>query len=441
MSAALDMTEREFLEGELGYHDAGYNVHEPTQPQHIGLLLPHREVLYGGAAGGGKTDWLLMSALQYVDVPGYAALILRKTSTQLNLPGAIVPRSKEWLSGTDAEWSEKRLQWTFPSGAVLKFGHLQHENDKYDYQGAEVHFVGFDELTQFTESQYRYLFSRTRRPDIEGVEASNIPIRFRAGSNPGGIGHDWVKQRFLTDRKASRRFMPAKLQDNPYLDHDEYVESLNELDPVTRKQLLEGDWTARASGGYFKREWVDFCDAAPADAEQCRGWDLAATKAKPGADPDWTVGAKVSEKDGHYFVGPLLRDRYSPNGLDKALVATAHMDGQPCKIRIEQEPGSSGKIATAHFVKLLAGFDVRGKSATGSKLSRFGPFASQCEAGNVTFVNGPWVGDCIDELEALQADDSHAHDDQADAISIAFNDLAGGGMSIEDSMAMMRSAA
>lgn len=425
LASSLPLEARQALESAASYHDAGYSPHSPTPRQHAGLLLPHFEVLYGGAAGGGKTDWELMGALQYVDIPGYSALLLRRTFAQLSKSDGLIPRSHEWLAGSDAEWSAKDSRWTFPSGARLEFGHVQHEIDKYNYQGAAYQSVSFDELTQFTESIYRYLISRIRRPSDKANPLSQVPLRVRCGSNPGGVGHDWVKRRFITENTANRAFLPAKLSDNPYLDAEEYAKGLALLDPVTRAQLLEGDWTARASGGFFKREWIDFTEAAPSDAKSVRGWDLAATKEKPGSDPDWTVGAKVWEKDRHWFVGPILRDRYSPNGLDRAISSTAHMDGQACKIRIEQEPGSSGKIALAHFIKLLAGFDVRGKPATGSKLSRFGPFASQCEAGNVTFINGPWLTDCIDELEALQADDTHAHDDQADAIALAFNELTG----------------
>jgi predicted phage terminase large subunit-like protein len=411
------------LSAATAYHDAGYAPHKPTPRQLAGLLLPQLEVLYGGAAGGGKTDWELLGALQYVDVPGYAALCLRRTFAQLNKSDGLIPRSHEWLAGTDARWSAKDARWTFPSGALLEFGHVQHEVDKYNYQGAAYQMIAFDELTQFSESIYRYLLSRLRRPKDPNNPVSRIPLRVRSGSNPGGVGHDWVKQRFMTDLTPNRVFIPAKLSDNPYLDAEEYAKSLALLDPITRAQLLNGDWAARASGGFFKREWIDFVDAAPNDVRQCRGWDLASTKLKLGTDPDWTAGAKVSEKNGHFFVGPIIHDRYSPNELDRVLVSTANMDMAACKVRIEEEPGSSGKIATAHFVKLLAGFDVRGRRPTGSKLKAFAPFASQCEGGNVSFVSGAWNSGCIDELEALTHDDSHAHDDYADAISLAFNEL------------------
>lgn len=255
-------------------------VAEPVDPLGVRLLCsPHQpeprqaaflklgdlgvlEALYGGAAGGGKSDCLLMAALQYVDVPGYAALLLRRTYADLALPGAIMSRSKDWLMGSDAHWSEKDFRWTFPSGATLSFGYLQTFNDVYRYQSAEFQFIGFDELTQFTESEYRYLFTRLRRPSGDGTLAA-LPLRMRGASNPGGRGHGWVKRRFIEktpdpddpqdtiERAAARIFIPARLGDNPHVDQAAYIESLNNVDPFLRAQMLDGDWDAREPG-----DWV-----------------------------------------------------------------------------------------------------------------------------------------------------------------------------------------
>ena len=199
------------------------------------------EVFYGGAAGGGKSDWILMGALEYVDVPGYAAIIFRRTFTDLALPGAIMARSHEWLDNSDAHWNAKK-QWEFPSGAVLQFAFMDKAGDELRYQSAEFQFVGFDELTQFPESQYTYLFSRLRRPKTGPL--GKVPLRMYAASNPGGIGHGWVKQRFPIDgRPRGRRiFIPAKIADNPHLDADAYRESLSRLGEVLRSQLERGDW-------------------------------------------------------------------------------------------------------------------------------------------------------------------------------------------------------
>ena len=95
-----------------------------------------------------------MGALQFVDVPGYAAILFRRTYADLSLPGALMDRAKEWLAGTAARWSDKEKTWHFPSGATLTFGYLEHEDDKYRYQSSEFQFLGFDELTQFSEAQF-----------------------------------------------------------------------------------------------------------------------------------------------------------------------------------------------------------------------------------------------------------------------------------------------
>lgn len=245
-----------------------YSPHTPTPPQAAFLKLGDlgvRDALYGGAAGGGKSDALLMAALQYVDVPGYAAIILRKTFADLSLPGAIMDRAKTWLAGTDARWNDRDSRFTFPSTATLSFGYLQHANDRYRYASAEFQFIAFDELTQFPKPDFTFLFSRLRRPS--GVADDNplakVPLRMRAASNPGGIGHEWVKDRYIirkpdpddpedtAARARSRIFIGAKLHDNPHVDQKAYIQNLQELDPFLRQQMLDGDWDADEPG-----DWV-----------------------------------------------------------------------------------------------------------------------------------------------------------------------------------------
>jgi Terminase large subunit, T4likevirus-type, N-terminal len=203
--------------------------------------LDCEEAFYGGAAGGGKSAALLAGALQYVDVAGYRAAILRRTYTQLSKGDALIPLSHEWLQGTDARWSEQKKTWTFPSGATIEFGHVKDENAKYDYQGAAYHYVAFDELTQFTRSVYEYIaFSRQRRrADMADL---GIPVRVRSAANPGGIGHGWVRQRFISDRDPQVVYIPAKVRDNPGLDADDYEQRLRKLSPLLAQQLLDGNW-------------------------------------------------------------------------------------------------------------------------------------------------------------------------------------------------------
>lgn len=197
-----------------------------------------------------------MAALQYVDQPGYAAILFRRTYADLALPGALMDRARGWLH-KGARWNQQEKTWTFPSGATLSFGYLDHADDKYRYQSSEFQFIGFDELTQFGEAEYTYLFSRLRR-----LASSEIPLRVRSASNPGGAGHDWVRNRFLTNPK-NRVFVSAKLADNPHLDQAEYRESLGVLDDTTKRQLLDGDWDANddrlISPDVMKECQVDNC--------------------------------------------------------------------------------------------------------------------------------------------------------------------------------------
>lgn len=251
---------------EVAVTPAMFIPQRPTARQKLFLdLKDKREVFYGGAAGGGKSSALLMAALEYIDVPGYSALILRKTYADLAKPGALLDRAQQWLRGK-AHWSDKNKTWTFPSGATLSFGYIDAENDKFNFQGAEFQFIGFDETSQFTKSQYAYLFSRLRR-----LKGSDVPIRMRAASNPGGLGAAWVYERFIpegfvpddaieekvwtkidvdeeTGDPIERYFVPARLDDNPHLDQAEYEQSLRELDPVTRAQLRRGDWQITVRG-------------------------------------------------------------------------------------------------------------------------------------------------------------------------------------------------
>lgn len=239
--------------------NANYCPHEPTTKQQAFLEYDGLEALYGGAAGGGKSDALLMAALQYVHVPGYAALLLRKSYPDLALPGAIMDRAKTWLTGTRARWDGINKRWSFPikkgeqddGVASLSFGYLKDEDDHLRYQGSEFQFVAFDEVTQFREKHYSYLFSRLRR-----LHGSDVPLRMRGATNPGGPGHVWVKGRFgIPDEVDMSRphvhkhptmgelvFFPAKLDDNPHVDRDEYELALSKLDSITQAQLRHGSW-------------------------------------------------------------------------------------------------------------------------------------------------------------------------------------------------------
>lgn len=364
---------------------------------------------------------MLMAALQYVDIPDYAALLLRRTFKALTLPEALLDRARMWFSGKGVVWQGDGNCFIFPSGAKIVYGYLESDRDVEQYQSAAFQFIGFDELTQFTEYQYRYMHSRTRR-----LADSPVPIRIRGASNPGSIGHEWVKQRFIVEGKEyNRPFIPATLDDNPHLDREAYTKSLNNLDPVTREQLLRGDWTARQSGGKFKREWFTIVDSAPVDCHMVRYWDMAATEKKANTDPDWTVGCKLGKtSQGKYYVMDMRRTRESPQSIQSLVEQTAKTDGGITKIYMEQEPGASGKILIDYYTRqVLGAYTFYGDKVTGSKVDRANPVSSQAEAGNICLVRGNWINAFLDEAEIFP---QGAHDDQVDALSGAFAQLNSG---------------
>ena len=247
---------------------------QPRQAEFMRRL--EDEALYGGAAGGGKSDCALVEALRQIHIPHYRGLILRKTYPQLS---ELIDRSYSIYSDfcPDAVYNESKHFWRFPSGAKIYFGSLAHENDRYNYQGKRYDFIDFDELTQFTFDEYSYLFSRNR-PSGAGTRCY-----MRAQANPGGIGHGWVKARFITpappmttiwetvkirfpdgreeQRRKSRIFIPSTVFDNKILleNDPDYLTRLASLPEAEKAALLYGDWDG-FSGQVFT-EWKNDPDA------------------------------------------------------------------------------------------------------------------------------------------------------------------------------------
>jgi len=387
------------------------------------LLTLDKEAFFGGAAGGGKSSSILMGAAMYLEEPGYNAILFRRTLEDHKLPEGLIPRSLEWWGGK-AKWNGADYRWTFPTGdktrpSTITFGYMRNSDDQYRYQSSAYQFIGFDELSHFEESQYRYMFSRLRR--LEGVE---IPLRMRCASNPGGVGHEWVKRRFIDPGSPRRPFIPSRLEDNPHLDQRSYRESLSELDPTTREQLLNGDWQVRPPGGMFKRGWFTLVKEAPVGSRAVRYWDLAATAPAPGKDPAWTVGALVSIKEGVYYIHDIQRLRGTPMDVERRVAQTAALDRmRPLIVDIwmEQEPGSSGVNTIDHYSReILVGYSFRGDKVTGDKETRAAPLSSAAEAGNVRIIVGHWVEEFLDETEAFP--DSR-YKDQVDAVSGAVSKL------------------
>lgn len=403
---------------------------EPSLTQKVFLRTYALEALFGGAAGGGKSSALLMSALQYVDVPGYSAILFRRTFADLSLPGALMDRFKSWIANyDDIHWNANSYVATFPSGARISFGYLNNTNDYLRYKGSEFQFIGMDEVTEIRESDYRYLFSRLRRPASGPV--SQVPLRMRAASNPAP---NWVRQRFIVEgQKEGRIFVPSLLTDNPGIDAASYRQALSALDPVERRRLEMGDWWSTSLGTLFNREdfvIVDPMDVPPVTsaARAVRFWDLAATEPHSGnPDPDWTVGTLMMFDQGIAYILDVRKIRAKGDRVEQLVAQTALEDGLTVPIRMEQEPGSSGKALVDQYARyVVPGYDLIGIRASGDKVTRARPFAAAVANGNVRLVRGAWLTDWLDEFASFP--EACHHDDQVDSAVGAFTHLAGLGL-------------
>ena len=296
------------------------NVIWRPQPKQVRFMeRTEYEVLYGGAAGGGKSDALLAEALRQVDIPHYRGIIFRKTYPQLS---ELIDRSQTLysLAFPKARYNDSKHFWQFPSGAKIYFGAMQHSKDKTNYQGKRYDFIGFDELTHFTWEEYSYMFSRNR-PSKNPKSNRRTICYIRASTNPGGVGHGWVKQRFIDaaepgqtiveevdvatpdggvrKMKRDRVFIPATIFDNKALleENPDYLGSLALLPEKERNALLYGDWDT-FEGQYFT-EWRSepdpaMCKKAGITVQQAKEQNRFTHVIEPldmtaGSRPGWTI--------------------------------------------------------------------------------------------------------------------------------------------------------
>jgi predicted phage terminase large subunit-like protein len=402
----------------------------------------------------------LLEVCRHYQNPLAGAVIFRKTSVQVRNTGGLWDESVRLFGPLGARQREAYLEHIFPSGYKCKFAYLEHAKDVLNFQGAQIPFIGFDELTHFTEHSFFYMLSRNR-------SVSGVPGYVRATCNPDAdswvrkfidwwIGKDgypipglsgvlrwfvrvddvlhWADSREelidrfgLENQPKSVTFIPSTLQDNKILmDKDpSYMASLMALPRVERLRLLGGNWDVRATAGsYFQQEWFEVIPAIPAGWRAViRFWDRAATK--PNAenkDPDYTRGLKLYVyADGTCVVADLKSMRDSPGAVEKLIKSVASHDGPGCIIASQVDPGSAGKTEAYHFTTMLSGYRVRTEVMTKNKETRAEPVSAQAEVGNIKVLRAPWNEEFFRELENFPPQEGLGHDDIVDVLSGAYN--------------------
>jgi predicted phage terminase large subunit-like protein len=434
-------------------------------PQTDFLQTKAHIAIFGGSAGGGKSFALLLEPLYHINNPNFNAVIFRRNSVQVRNPGGLWDESYALYTKLGGHPREINLEWTFPSGFRVKFGHLENEKTVYEWQGSAVPLIEFDELVHFTEKQFWYMLSRNRslsgvsgyiragcNPDVDSwvrklidwwIGEDGFPIRERSGvlrwfvrQNDeiiwGASREELVSKFGEESMPKSLTFIPSKVTDNKILMEKDpaYLANLKALPRVERMRLLDGNWNVRAAAGLlFQRGWFEVIDAVNAHkTHTIRYWDRAATKPNENnRDPDWTAGLKLSRlHTGVWVVEDVVRLRDTPLKVEQLIKNTASQDGHNVTICIEQDPGSSGVADAQNIVMKLAGYNVRVNKPTKDKVTRALPVSAQSEAGNIKVLRGPWNDAFFNELENFPSETDVGHDDQVDVLSGAFNETAGG---------------
>lgn len=454
------------------------NMLEPQAgPQTMFMASSADIVIYGGAAGGGKTYALLLEALRHKDVKNFGSVIFRKNHTQITAEGGLWDSSIKIFSQVpDAQQRKSpKLHWRFGSGAKLTFAHLDKEEDLQAWQGTEIAYLGFDELTHFSKHQFLYMLSRNRstcgikpyvratcNPDSDKWVAQFIswwidqdtgyPIKERSGIIRymyvlndviywGGSPEELADELNINPNECkSVTFIASRLEDNKILMQSDpsYLSNLKAMTEVDMERLLYGNWKIKSQAGrFFKRVQIPidgYLGMIPDDVVYwCRAWDLAATSEDENGNADYTAGVLIGKrKNGRYIVADVINKQIKAGEVESLILMTAISDrkkyGQSYKVRLPQDPGAAGKIVAKQYVNSLAGFNVKAEPISGSKELRATPFAAQWQNGFIDVLVADWNEMYFNQLESFP---ESKNDDMVDASSDAFNELTNNSFDID----------
>lgn len=464
------------LDSYSSYRDANDFGPQPG-PQEAFLSCGADIAIYGGAAGGGKTYGLLLEVCRHADNPDFGGVIFRRQAIQVKSAGGLYDTSFNIYPHLGAiPHLAPYPNWTFPSGANLSFNHITNDTDLLAWQGSQLAFIGFDELTHFTQRQFFYMMSRNRsvssirpyirattNPDADSwvakliewwIDDAGFAIPERSGvvrwfvtiddKFMWGDSFDELKSRFPQLIPKSLSFIPSKLTDNQILiDADPgYLANLMNLPRVDRERLLSGNWKVRwASGSYFPRNKVSIIPEIPTDVDSwVRRWDLAATTpSELNPSPDATVGVLMGKRhNGRTVIAHVINIRENAHIVRETIKNIAEQDRATYCDRtgrrmmanppympsfvtvIPIDPGQAGKAQAESLIAEMFGHHIKGERETGPKQVRAEPLSAQWCAGNVDIVAGAWNSDYLGELEAFP---DAKHDDAVDASSGAFLEL------------------
>lgn len=425
-------------------------------------------VIYGGAAGGGKSYALLLEILRWIHLPGFRAIFFRRSLPQITQLGGLWDKSREIYPHFKGVPNENEHLYKFPAGAIAKFAGMLREDDCMQHDGAQYALICFDELIHFTEKQFWYMVSRNR-------STCGVRSYIRATTNPRKTS--WVKKfirwwldadgkypdpaksgriRWLLrrnnvihwadspdellqkfpDAKAehckSVAFIPAKLSDNPALTNSDpgYQANINAMTEAERERLGSGNWdTDDEPGDYFREEFFPPVPMPqPNEFEQVvRYWDRAATKpSENNPDPDWTRGLLMGKRksDGKPVILHVAGLRDTPGQVAKTIKDFARIDQARYKfaytVVLEQDPGQAGVSEVQSLINSLAGFACESVKVSKDKATRARPVSTYAENVGIEMVEGEWNQEFLSEAENFP---NGGHDDQVDTLSGAFNFL------------------
>ena len=430
----------------------------------------HDIVCWGGAASSGKS---YISALDIL-VNGYSdkdyrAGIVRKQKEQLKGAGSLFDECVQMYSQFGVKPRGNSMDFSFASGALVKMTHSDKPADKHNFQGWQCTSFLVDEAQQLNEENIVYLLSRLRskskkahqlkltcNPDYSSflrvwlemagyLGEDGVPCKERDGKTTyyAEVAGEVVFCQSMEEFNEKYEgmdvdplkfvFYAANCYDNPWIVKHlpKYVNKLKNLPRLERQRLFEGSWYAKeTSSGHFKREWCTLIEKGeiPLKARRARTWDKAATlPSEANKDPDWTVGVKgCLDELGNLFVMDMVRFRNRPAIVQQTIEATGLKDGSHCVIGIPQDVGGAA-IEAMQFSKaalMKKGLNVIVCKANKSKAIRFEPVAIAAQNRSIYIVKGDWNKAFFDELEQLDFDDKHSHDDIADALSDLYSVLA-----------------